>query len=89
MPHPFVKIADLDFNAISRFMELAIKKNRIDSCVLEENIDILLEKLHLVNNGYLTNAALLLFSKDPERYLNLAKEINFRCPFIMCFLIAL
>lgn len=23
----------------------------------------------MINNGYLTNAALLLFSKDPERYL--------------------
>lgn len=22
----------------------------------------------MINNGYLTNAALLLFSKDPERY---------------------
>jgi len=27
-----------------------------------------LDKLHLKNNGYLTNAAMLLFSSDPERY---------------------
>lgn len=28
----------------------------------------LLEKLHLTNDGYLTNAAMLLFSKDPEKW---------------------
>lgn len=43
-------------------------KKRIDDTILEEDTETLLDKLHLINNGYLTNAALLLFSKDPERY---------------------
>lgn len=68
VPHPLVKIEDLDQNAIQKFKELAIRKKRIDVTVLEEDTEVLLDKLHLINHGYLTNAALLLFSKDPERY---------------------
>ena len=68
VPHPLVKIEDLDQNAIQKFKELAIRKKRIDDTILEEDTETLLDKLHLINNGYLTNAALLLFSKDPERY---------------------
>ena len=30
--------------------------------------DALMEKLHLMNGPYLTNAAILLFSKDPEKW---------------------
>ena len=68
VPHPLVKIEDLDQNAIQKFKELAIRKKRIDDTILEEDTETLLDKLHLISNGYLTNAALLLFSKDPERY---------------------
>ena len=66
--YPLVKIEDLDQNAIQKFKEFAIRKKRIDDTILEEDTETLLDKLHLINNGYLTNAALLLFSKDPERY---------------------
>lgn len=68
VPHPLVSIDDLDQAAIQKFKMLAIRKKRIDDTILEENTEVLLEKLHLINNGYLTNAALLLFSKDPEKY---------------------
>ena len=37
--------------------------------ILDEPKDILMEKLRLTNNGYLTNAAMLLFSKDPQQWL--------------------
>ena len=30
--------------------------------------DVLMEKVHLMNGPYLTNAAMLLFSKDPEKW---------------------
>jgi len=36
--------------------------------LLDEPKEVLLEKLHLTNGEYLTNAAMLLFAKDPERY---------------------
>ena len=44
------------------------KKGRIDKSVLDEPKDVLMEKLHLMNGPYLTNAAMLLFSKDPEKW---------------------
>ena len=36
--------------------------------MLDEPKDALMEKLHLMNGPYLTNAAMLLFSKDPEKW---------------------
>lgn len=44
------------------------KKGRIDQSVLDEPKKILMEKLHLMNGSYLTNAAMLLFSKEPEKW---------------------
>ena len=43
------------------------KKGRIDQSVLDEPKDTLMEKLHLMNGPYLTNAAMLLFSKAGRR----------------------
>ena len=37
------------------------KKGRIDQSVLDEPKNILMEKLHLMNGSYLTNATMLLF----------------------------
>lgn len=68
MPLPVFKMSDVDDNAVKRFRELAAGKGRIDSALLNEPKEVLLEKLHLTKDGYLTNAAMLLFSKDPERY---------------------
>ena len=36
--------------------------------MLSEDKFVMLEKLHLVKDGYLTNAAMLLFSNDPEKW---------------------
>ena len=30
--------------------------------------EVLMDKLHMTNGDYLTNAAMLLFSSDPEKY---------------------
>lgn len=49
-------------------MHRAAKKGRIDQSVLDEPKEELMEKLHLINGDYLTNAAMLLFSKDPEQW---------------------
>lgn len=49
-------------------MHRAAKKGRIDQSVLDEPKEALMEKLHLINGDYLTNAAMLLFSKDPEQW---------------------
>lgn len=68
LPLPAFSIHDVDDNAVAYFKQLAAKKGRIDKSVLEESKEALMEKLHLTNAGYLTNAAMLLFSKDPEKW---------------------
>ena len=59
---------DVDDRLIERFKNLAGAKGRINEALLREPKDVLLEKLHLKSGEYLTNAAMLLFSKDPEKY---------------------
>ena len=44
------------------------EKGRIDESVLSESKADLMEKLRLTNAGYYTNAAMLLFSKDPDKW---------------------
>ena len=68
MPLPSFTIDDIDDNLVKRFKTLASKKGRIDASVLDEPKDVLMEKLHLTNAGYYTNAAMLLFGKDPDRW---------------------
>lgn len=67
-PMPAFTIDDVDDNVVAAFKKLAAKKGRIDSNLLDEPKEVLLDRLHLMNGDYLTNAAMLLFSKDPERY---------------------
>lgn len=68
LPMPAFSLQDIDDNAVERFKQLAAKKGRIDKSVLDEPKAVLMEKLHLMNGDYLTNAAMLLFSKDPEKW---------------------
>lgn len=68
LPMPAFSLKDIDDNAVERFKQLATKKGRIDKSVLDEPKAVLMEKLHLMNGDYLTNAAMLLFSKDPEKW---------------------
>ena len=58
----------MDDETVAHFKQWAAKKGRIDRSVLDEPKDVLMEKLHLMNGPYLTNAAMLLFSKDPEKW---------------------
>ena len=67
-PMPAFTMDDVDDNVVAAFKKLAAKKGRIDSSLLDEPKAVLLDRLHLINGDYLTNAAMLLFSKDPERY---------------------
>ena len=68
MPLPTFHFDDVDDGVVKRFKQWAAKKGRIGKDVLDEPKDILMEKLHLTNAGYLTNAAMLLFSNDPEKW---------------------
>lgn len=68
VPLPAFSLNDIDNSIVERFKQWAAKKGRIDKSVLDEPKDVLMEKLHLMNGSYLTNAAMLLFSKDPEKW---------------------
>lgn len=65
---PVFKMEDVDDGIIERFKSLAADRGRIDSALLNEPKEVLLEKLRLVNGDYLSNAAMLLFCKDPDKY---------------------
>ena len=67
-PLPIFTEKDVSESAVDAFKKRAIHKSRIDESVLNENTSVLLQKLHLMNNGFLTNAAMLLFSEDPEKW---------------------
>lgn len=68
MPLPGFTLNDIDDDLVQRFKTLAAKKGRIDDSVLSESKADLMEKLRLTNAGYYTNAAMLLFSKNPDRW---------------------
>lgn len=68
LPLPAFSLEDVNDELLGRFKQWGIKKGRIDQSVLDEPKNILMEKLHLMNGSYLTNAAMLLFSKEPEKW---------------------
>ena len=68
MPFPAFTIDDVDDGVVEEFKNLASKKGRIEPSALNESKEVLMEKLHLTFNSYLTNAAMLLFAKDPEKW---------------------
>ena len=67
-PLPLFTANDVDDNVIEYFKIKSKENNRISEKLLNETKEILLDKLHLTSSGYLTNAASLLFGKDPEKY---------------------
>ncbi len=68
MPIPAFTMSDIDDAAVAKFKSLAAKKGRMETSLLEETKEDLMDKLHMTNGQYLTNAAMLLFSNDPEKY---------------------
>jgi ATP-dependent DNA helicase RecG len=59
---------DIDTGTVRLFIRKAIQTNRLPLNVNESDTQDLFEKLGLSQNGILTRAALLLFSKKPTRY---------------------
>ena len=68
---------EIDTEAISRFVRLAVGKNRLTDISLNDPPQIILGKLGLMVDGKLTNGAILLFGKDPQRhFINLCVRIG-------------
>lgn len=67
-PLPVFKAEEVDDQIVEHFKKLAAAKGRIDPALLNESKEVLMEKLRLTNGDYLTNAAMLLFCEDPDKY---------------------
>ena len=69
IPVSYISAEDLSEKAIATFISKAEKSGRLDSDLRQESKEELVRKLNLVSNTYLTNAAVLLFHNDPEKYI--------------------
>lgn len=68
IPDPRTALEDLDAAAIAGFRKRASKARRLSENALDEDDAGLIEKLLLTDAGYLTKAAILLFHREPERF---------------------
>ena len=68
MPDPRVALEDLDPAAITGFRKLAEAAKRLVGGALDEDDARLIDRLRLTDGDYLTKAAILLFHRDPERF---------------------
>ncbi len=76
IPEQRASINDIDESSVKQFLKDARIAKRIN---VEDNISIsdLLEKLRLLEDGYLKRAAIVLFGKDPGKfYPNMAVKIG-------------
>ena len=58
---------DIDADTVFSFIKLAVNKDRIISEASNYNLEEVLTHLDLINKGKLTNAAILLFGKNPQK----------------------
>lgn len=65
---PRASFSDIDLNAIEAFKSGAAKSKRLPFIENENDIEPILENLLLLEDGSLKRAAILLFSKTPERF---------------------
>ena len=67
--HPEATIDDLDREKIRWWTGMAREKRNYPIAYSEENVHRILNSLHLISDdGRVTNAALLLFAKDPQKW---------------------
>ena len=70
-------LEEIDPEIIHRFIRLAVAKNRLTDVSLDEPPQIVLGKLELMTDGKLTNGAILLFGKNPQKhFINLCVRIG-------------
>lgn len=67
-PIPKVSVKDLKQETFDFFKDRGIRSKRLDSKNLTDKNEHLLENLKLIQNGFLTNASILLFHANPEKF---------------------
>lgn len=65
--HPTASFADIDEDKVGIFVERARKK-RVFPLLNDAGVERVLRSLNLIDRGRITNAALLLFGKEPQKY---------------------
>jgi ATP-dependent DNA helicase RecG len=70
VPVPGVTVKDLSAAALRRFRTLARRSGRVEPGTLREPALSLINRLRLRERTHLKRAALLLFHKDPERFVS-------------------
>lgn len=68
VPVPYLRVEDLDNATFELFRKNAERSGRMDAVDLHDDNQGLLDKLRLIEGGYLKRAAALLFHPDPERF---------------------
>ena len=68
MPDPRVALDDLDAAEIAGFRKRAAAAKRLVADALDADDASLVDRLRLTDGDYLTKAAVLLFHRDPERF---------------------
>ncbi len=59
---------DIDTNTVRMFIRIGKAKGRLIAFDEDVDVKVLFEHLKLSNNGKLTNAAIMLFGKDPQKF---------------------
>lgn len=68
-PCEHAQMEDIDASAISYFVRNAVTSGRMPNSALTDSVDTIFHNLNLLTkDGKLTNAAVLLFGKAPQRY---------------------
>ncbi len=61
-------IDEIDPETVRKFIRMASRNGRLKNADENEDIKTILKKLKLIINGKLTNAAIMLFGNDPQKY---------------------
>ena len=59
---------EIDTDTVRKFIRMASRNGRLKTADENEEIKTILKKLKLIINGKLTNAAIMLFGKNPQKY---------------------
>ena len=59
---------EIDPETVRKFIRMASRNGRLKTADENEDIKTILKKLKLIINGKLTNAAIMLFGKNPQKY---------------------
>jgi ATP-dependent DNA helicase RecG len=68
---------EVDAETVGRFIRLATDKKRLADFSVNEPPEVILQKLELISDEKLTNGALLLFGKNPQKhFINLCVRVG-------------